>query len=230
MVTSQNGWGAAYKVGNTVHNTPPLTKLSWITGSVRSGDVWTVFNELGKRFNAEVEPINPAHSWGFAARPIRGSAETSNHSSATAVDFNAPAHPLGKVNTFTPAQRAAIRRILNDLGGVVRWGGDYTGRKDDMHFEINASSAAVAKVADAIRNNTGITPPKPAEPKKRKKVDSVPVIYRAGGYGQYGVLAHNGGFVILRTKEETDNLTKAGVKVIWVEKSTLDNLIADVRA
>ncbi len=161
MAVSQNGWSAAYKVGNVVHDTPPLSKLQWITGSVRAGDVWTVFNELGRRFNAEVEKINPAHSWGFAPRPIRGRATTSNHASATAVDFNAPAHPLGKVNTFNATQRAAIRKILKDLGGVVRWGGDYTGRKDDMHFEINASAAAVKKVANQIRNGdtSPITPP-----------------------------------------------------------------------
>jgi hypothetical protein len=160
MAVSQNGWGAAYQVGNTVRDVPPLTKLSWITGSVRSGDVWTVLNEVARRFNNEVEKINPAESWGYAPRPIRGSSTTlSNHASGTAVDFNAPRHPLGKVNTFNPAQRAAIRKILNDLGGVVRWGGDYTGRKDEMHFEINATPAAVAKVANAIRNNTGIAPP-----------------------------------------------------------------------
>lgn len=160
MAKSQNGWPAAYKVGNTVYDTPPLTKLSWITGSVRSGDVWTVLNEVAKRFNNEVEKINPAHSWGFAPRPIRGSSTTlSNHASGTAVDFNAPAHPLGKSNTFSVAQRAAIRRILKDLDGVVRWGGDYTGRKDEMHFEVVGSAASVKKVADKIRNNTGIAPP-----------------------------------------------------------------------
>ncbi|UPU15947.1 L-alanyl-D-glutamate peptidase [Stenotrophomonas virus Jojan60] len=162
MAVSQNGWGAAYQVGNTVRDVPPLTKLSWITGSVRSGDVWTVLNEVARRFNNEVEKINPAESWGYAPRPIRGSSTTlSNHASGTAVDFNAPRHPLGAVNTFSTAQRAAIRRILKDLGGVVRWGGDYTGRKDEMHFEINASAAAVKKVANQIRNGATapITPP-----------------------------------------------------------------------
>src|SRR5690606_27065942 len=160
MAVSQNGWGAAYQVGNTVRDVPPLTKLSWITGSVRSGDVWTVLNEVARRFNNEVEKINPAESWGYAPRPIRGSSTTlSNHASGTAVDFNAPRHPLGAVNTFSAAQRTAIRRIMSDLGGVVRWGGDYTGRKDEMHFEINASAAAVKKVSDKIRSNTGITQP-----------------------------------------------------------------------
>lgn len=164
MAKSQNGWPAAYQVGNQVYDTPPLTKLSWITGSVRSGDVWTVLNEVAKRFNSEVESINPAESWGFAPRPIRGSStELSNHASGTAVDFNAPRHALGKVNTFSVSQRAAIRKILKDLDGVVRWGGDYTGRKDEMHFEVVGSAASVKKVADKIRNTVPIAPPKPVE-------------------------------------------------------------------
>src|SRR5690606_34980535 len=44
----------------------------------------------------------------------------------------------------------ALRRILDDLGGVVRWGGDYSGRKDEMHFEINANAARVAQVARSL--------------------------------------------------------------------------------
>lgn len=143
MATSQNGW--------PVHTSSSSLKvLPWITGRVLPGDVYTIFDYLCRRFDAEVEPITVAHSWGWAYRPIRGSSDTSNHASATAIDLNAPAHPLGAVNTFTSAQRTALRAILRDLGDVVRWGGDYAGRKDEMHLEINASAAALATVARSL--------------------------------------------------------------------------------
>lgn len=143
MTTSQNGWA--------VCTSAPSGTLSWITGRVRPGDVATVFEYLCRRFHAEVEKINPAWSWGWAYRPIRGSSTTSNHASGTALDLNAPAHPLGVHGTFPSSQVAACHKILADLDGVIRWGNDYSGRVDGMHFEVNASAAKVAAVAARIR-------------------------------------------------------------------------------
>ncbi len=34
---------------------------------------------------------------------------------------------------------------------MIRWGGDYSGRIDSMHFEVNASAAKVAAVAVKLR-------------------------------------------------------------------------------
>lgn len=143
MATSQNGW--------PVYTSAPSGRCEWITGRVAPGDVETVFDYLGERFNSEVEKITVGHSWGWANRAIRGSSSTSNHASATAIDLNAPAHPLGKSGTFSSAQRSKIHAILSDLGGAIRWGGDYSGRKDEMHFEVNTSKANLAKVAASIR-------------------------------------------------------------------------------
>lgn len=143
MANSQNGW--------PVYTSAPSGHCKWITGRVAPGDVETVFNYLGDRFNSEVEPITVGHSWGWANRAIRGSSSTSNHASATAVDLNAPKHPLGKSGTFSAAQVKKIQAILRDLGGAIRWGGNYSGRKDEMHFEVNTSKANLAKVAASIR-------------------------------------------------------------------------------
>ena len=140
--TSQNGWPVD----------PPLTPLAWITGNVRVGDVHTILDHLCARFNAEVEPIIRGHSWGYANRAIRGSTTTSNHASGTAIDLNAPAHPLGKRGTFTTAQAATIRSILADLDGAIRWGGDYSGRPDEMHFEINTDPAALKRVVENLED------------------------------------------------------------------------------
>ena len=94
MSTSQNGW--------PVVDVDDTRALPWITGRVLDGDAWVVFDYLARRYDAEAEPIVKAHSWGYAKRTIRGSTNTaSNHASATALDFNAPAHPLGARGTFT---------------------------------------------------------------------------------------------------------------------------------
>lgn len=148
MGFSQNGWSTL-----ATSLSPDLKVLSWITGRVRAGNVHTLFDLFCERYNKEVEPITQAHSWGHAARAIRGSTVTSNHASGTAIDLNAPKHPLGLSGTFTASQRTALRGLLNDFDGVIRWGGDYAGRKDEMHFEINAPAtkvtATVAKLTTA---------------------------------------------------------------------------------
>ncbi|WP_181272843.1 peptidoglycan-binding protein [Brevibacterium oceani] len=119
---------------------------------MRKGDVATVLSYVANRFHSEVELLVWPGNWGYAERTIRGNSTTlSNHASGTAIDLNAPRHPLGKVGTFSSAQKGRIKKILADCGGVVRWGGNYNGRKDEMHFEINAGTAAVAKVAKAIK-------------------------------------------------------------------------------
>lgn len=146
MATSQNGWRA---------NDRSLIASYTLPGgrvAVRKGDVATVLVYVGKRFDSEVEPLVWPGIWGYAERPIRGSSTTlSNHASGTALDLNAPRHPLGKRGTFSKRQVRAIKRILADCEGVIRWGGNYRNRKDEMHFEINAGSAAVRNLARKIR-------------------------------------------------------------------------------
>lgn len=153
MSTSQNGWPVRTSSAD-------LTPLPWVTGRVVPGDVYAVFDYLCRRFDREVENIDPKSSWGYAYRAVRGQTSGfSNHASGTAIDLNAPRHPLGRSGTFTLAQATAIRRILADLDGVIRWGGNYSGRKDEMHFEINASAADVKRAAQKV--SAPMTPPKP---------------------------------------------------------------------
>jgi hypothetical protein len=154
MANSQNGWPAITSSGDA-----RLAVFPWVTGRVLAGDVSTVFGYLARRFHYEVEPIDVASSWGWAYRPISGSDDLSNHSSGTAIDLNAPRHPLGASGTFSPAQVAVINAIVAALSPAVRWGGDYTGRKDEMHFEINTSPAVVAQVAARISGSTTPNPP-----------------------------------------------------------------------
>ena len=158
MTNSQNGW-----LGIEKSTSADLVDFPWVTGKVRKGDVYTVLNYVADNFNKRVEKIKKAESWGWNYRAIRGATKLSNHASGTAVDFNAPDHWLGQVGTFSKAQVATINAILGELEGVVRWGGNYSGRKDEMHFEINlqpkGSAANVARVAAKIKGVPVTTTP-----------------------------------------------------------------------
>jgi hypothetical protein len=117
-------------------------------------------------WNTTVERLDPGTCWGHAHRKVRGGDEWSFHSAGIAVDLNAPKHPLGKPGTFSVPQRAAIHRLLRRYThhGVrlLRWGGDYTGRVDEMHTEIIASRSTVrAHLAARGEVNTPHAAPTP---------------------------------------------------------------------
>ncbi|KUM31562.1 hypothetical protein AQ436_00020 [Arthrobacter sp. EpRS66] len=187
MALTRLGWDVLEPGSNR------LTNLPWITGKVRSGDAYTILNELGQRFNAEVETIRKDWSWGYAKRPVRGASVASEHSAGTSVDFNAPAHGLGLSGTFSAVQVKAIRRILADLDGAVRWGGDYAGRKDEMHFELQGGVNKLAKVAAKINGGTikpvGSVKPSKPKPAQTKRPTDYKDLAVDGKYGKTSVEA-----------------------------------------
>lgn len=149
MSTSQNGWVALAPDSPRLH--------SWvIPGSktklrLRNGSAGFLLVHLALWFDQTVEDIDGPvlDDWGYAYRPVRGySATLSNHSSGTAMDLNATKHVLGAENTFSRADERLIRqRVDNFFNDTIRWGGEYAGRKDEMHFEINADLAKCERVA-----------------------------------------------------------------------------------
>lgn len=153
MARSQNGYSANDRSLIASYQVTPTVKMTF-----RKGNVATVMTFVFRKFDQLVEPLVVPGCWGYAERPIRGSSITlSNHSSGTAGDGNAPKHPLGVPipKTFTDEQVKKIQHILNylktaDGHPVVRWGGNYTGRKDGMHFEIIGTPEQVAEVAFKI--------------------------------------------------------------------------------
>ncbi|MEV1109925.1 M15 family metallopeptidase [Micromonospora sp. NPDC049751] len=170
MSTSQNGWKAGTKDQiKIVSPKVPGTNVDFPQG-VLAGDVETVLMYVAEQFHRTVEPLKDGECWGYFYKNIEGSKELSNHASGTAIDLNAPAHPMGKANTFSATKVKAIRKILDFCEGVVRWGGDYSGRKDDMHFEINKGAADVARVAKKIRALSAPKPPAPAKPPAKPPV------------------------------------------------------------
>lgn len=113
-------------------------------------------------YHRTVEPLVRGWCWGYAYRAIRDSFLPSRHSAGIAVDFNAPRHPLGADprRSFSDRQIAQIRALSRKYG--LRWGGDYRGRKDGMHVEINESrSAALARVKRLQNQPPPAPKPKP---------------------------------------------------------------------
>lgn len=161
MATSQNGWKASSSSANFV-------SFPWVTGRVVPGDVYWIFEDFCEWFDKNIENIRRDWSWAYAYRAIRGATSgLSNHASGTAVDLNAPKHPIGVRNTFSVSDRAKIRARLKRYSGAIRWGGDYSGRPDDMHFEINVSSSRLKTIVSGLKNeDTKPVATKPPTPVK----------------------------------------------------------------
>jgi len=152
--TSQNGF-----LANNRSLIATLT-VAGVAFPVRKGACGELLMWAAERWHNEVEPLVPGTCWGYAERQIRGGTELSNHASGTAIDLNAPQHPLSTEpsSNFSAAQIQAIRRIIADAKGALRWGGDYTGRKDGMHIEIDAPEAEVAAVLAEVNGAGGMSP------------------------------------------------------------------------
>lgn len=90
---------------------------------------------------------NVTDDWGYANRDVRGRPGVkSNHSWGLAVDLNATTNPMtddGRCHTDLPSGISALAAKYG-----LRWGGDYSGRKDPMHFEFTGTPAeAQARVS-----------------------------------------------------------------------------------
>lgn len=90
-------------------------------------------------------------SGGYVKRKIRGGNAWSNHSWGLAVDLNAGTNPMQReLRTDMPPGTSEKARSLG-----LSWGGDWTGRKDPMHFEFRGTPE------DARRLCASLSAPKP---------------------------------------------------------------------
>ena len=163
MSTSENGWAASPDRA-AIEICALSVNDAAFPGGVRGGDVAKLLGHVARQFHDRVEPLDARGCWGYYYRPIRGSQIISNHASGTALDFNAPQHPQGKRGTFSAEQVAEIRKILDETGGAVVWGGDWDDNSvDEMHFEIGGDAATVARAASAVKTSAGSssTPQRP---------------------------------------------------------------------
>lgn len=224
---SQNGWSA--------NDRSMIASYSLPGGRValRKGDVSVVLLWCAHRWHETVEPLVWPGVWGYAERAIRGSSTTlSNHASGTAIDINAPQHPLGtdpRAN-FSTLELRAVRAILEYCEGVVRWGGDYSGRKDGMHLEIVGNGAAVRRIADKIRNRNAPAPVVPAKtPSLPVPKDRSMIIKTQPDKTKPGTLAAllSGPMFVGLGPTETpsdEQARAAGIPVMWVEFGTWQDL------
>jgi hypothetical protein len=159
MTVSQNG----YTFGDS-SLIATYTVVRDVKLSLRKGDASVVLLHLARWFDKNIEPLKKAECGGYNPRVIKGSKIRSNHGSGTAEDLNWNSHVQGKKNTFSAADQKKIRAQLKFYEGVIRWGGDYSGTVDDMHFEINKPPAELARIAKKCKEDT--TKPKPIDPPK----------------------------------------------------------------
>jgi hypothetical protein len=161
---SYNGWPASDSASAINVNTKWSVNGITAPGGMKSGDVDTVMAYLFNALDSRVEEAVPGWCWGWNYRANANNPNNlSNHSSATALDYNAPNHPNGgsQYEGWSSSQVATIRTILNEeLEGCIEWGADYSGTKDSMHFDVEVDADRLAELATKIRNlegNMGLT-------------------------------------------------------------------------
>lgn len=149
VTRSTNGW-TAYRRDLIATFVVPGTTVRLPLRAQYAGPLLVAFAQA---YHERVEPLVPGWCWGYAPRLVRGSStRVSNHASGTAIDLNAPRHPLGRRGTFSDSQRAELRRLVGITGGALVWGGDYRSRADEMHFELATIDIAhVLRATDALR-------------------------------------------------------------------------------
>jgi hypothetical protein len=95
--------------------------------------------------------LHPGWCWGYGCRPITGSNTVpSNHSWGLAIDINAPLNRYGSSSHTIPA---SMGHLWNQYG--FRWGGDYSGNKDWMHFEFMGTPGDAKNETDRARHDFG---------------------------------------------------------------------------
>jgi hypothetical protein len=123
---SHNGWEMEKVADDRGHiHTRPVPGTPLVGVQMRMGDLETVLVHVIRRFHRDVDELRDGDVVGW--RPpatVRTWLPESNQASGTAVQIRPDHYPAGARGGFFPLQQAAIRDILAEFGGVVRWGGD----------------------------------------------------------------------------------------------------------
>lgn len=149
MTTTLNGWPGVSTSG-------PALARRLVPGTTRAvtlqADALPLFLAYLADWHKTVMPIDGSRSYlgpdGWEYREARTGAGLSNHASGTAVDVRYDVLKADHQRHMTPAQIAAVHRLLDkyvdDQGRrVFGWGGDWTVGKacDEMHTELAQSWA-----------------------------------------------------------------------------------------
>jgi D-alanyl-D-alanine carboxypeptidase/Putative peptidoglycan binding domain len=141
------GWGQGWPHPRTDNIVTAVCGVNRVKLPVRR-EIAPLVQRLVADLEREHGPFHPGQCWGFANRAIRGSSRPSNHSWGLAIDLDAPSNPM----TTNPRARHTIGSYAGGLAARYgfRWGGDYTGRKDYMHFEFMGTTASAAALVRGI--------------------------------------------------------------------------------
>ncbi|MGW7283283.1 hypothetical protein ACWGIV_34470 [Streptomyces sp. NPDC054844] len=159
---SANGWGVltARSSGTATYDIPG----TYVRVVLREGAVGTVLAYVAQRFHYDVTRLEASRGQviGYSDnRQVKADFE-SNHLSGTALALYPDHYPLGVKGNFFPHQVTAIRDILAELQGVVRWGGDTESPKESVFYiDVPPGSAKLALVAEMLRQ-WSVTPGKGA--------------------------------------------------------------------
>src|SRR6185312_7840429 len=131
---------AKWQVQYLTRVTPPF-RMTYAKRSIPSllvnrkiaSSLLTVFNDIWNECDHDQKKVDAtgASDFGgcFNIRPIAGSNNWSNHSWACAIDLSPGSNGFNMKATLS-------RVVINAFKAEGwRWGGDYKGRKDPMHFE-----------------------------------------------------------------------------------------------
>jgi hypothetical protein len=132
--------GAKWQAQYLTRVTPPFRMFydkkpipSLLVNKMVVQSLLTVFNDIWNECDHDQKRVDAAGASDFGGcfniRPIAGSNNWSNHSWACAIDLSPGS------NGFN--MKATLSRVVIDAFKAQgwRWGGDYKGRKDPMHFE-----------------------------------------------------------------------------------------------
>lgn len=146
MALSQNGWPVAL-AGDVVR-----LEAGGVAFTVRRGAAAVIFGWLIQRYADTVEPLISGQCGGWVVRAIGTGKTISNHASATAVDLNWGEHPDNQpaAKSMTAEQIGACRAIVEACDGVIRWGEDFDGEPDPMHWELVGTKQEAAALAARI--------------------------------------------------------------------------------
>lgn len=152
-VLSRNGWEMEKVVDDrgSIYTRPvPGTPVSV---PMRIGDVEIVLVHVIRRFHYEIDALDRGDvvGWRPPDRVAKERAE-SNQASGTAVQIRPGHYPPGARGGFYPQEQLALRDVLAELGGVVRWGGDDP-MPDESLFSIDVrpGDPRLAQVVDKLR-------------------------------------------------------------------------------
>ncbi|MEV7089828.1 hypothetical protein AB0O07_28730 [Streptomyces sp. NPDC093085] len=152
-IPSKNGWEMEKAVDAFGHvYTRPVPGIPVKDVQVRMGDVETVLVHVVRRFHYEVDELRAGDVVGWRApSTVRKGLAESNQASGTAVQIRPGSYPSGARGGFFPQQLTAIRAIVDECAGVVRWGGDDKHPDEALFYvDVNPDDERLPRLAEQI--------------------------------------------------------------------------------